>query len=134
MKRVAAASVVGLLVGTSVWAAVNSVPWWDPWGFWGFFFGVPAALGTFGLALMLLGRRRPLVRSVGRWVAISILSLFGLLVCFGPYGAFSQPVFSLEWMWIFPLGVTPLIAAAWLMWSPRRKRRPGLWDAPPLPR
>src|SRR5687767_13653786 len=63
MKRVVAAFLVGLLVGTGVWAAVNSVPWWDPWGFWGFFFGIPAALGTFGLVLMWLGRRQPNVRS-----------------------------------------------------------------------
>ena len=132
MKRLAAALAVGLLVGIGVWASVNSVPWWDPWGFWGFFFGVPAALGTFGLTLMLLARHHSGLRNFGRWVAISILLLFGLIVCLGPYGAFSQPVFSLEWLWLFPLGVTPLVATAWLIWSPRRKRRPGLWDAPPI--
>ena len=132
MKQFVAASLLGLLVGTGVWAAVNSVPWWDPWGFWGFFFGIPAALVTFGVTLMVLARHSRWPRTVGRWIGIATLVLFGLVVCFGPYGAFSQPVFSLEWMWIFPLGVTPLIVAAWLIWSPRRKRRTGLWDAPPV--
>lgn len=124
-------ALVGLVVGTSIWAAANSVPWWDPWGFWGFFFGVPAAIVTFGLVLMWLGRHQAWLGRLGRWLAITVLLLFGLLVCFGPYGAFSQPVFTLEWLWIFPLGVTPLVAAAWLTWAPQRKRRPGLWDAPP---
>ena len=130
MRRFLAATVIGLIVGIGVWAPVNSVPSWDPWGFWGLFFGSFAAVATFGLALMVLGRHRPRVRASGRWLAIATLLLFGLLISFGPYGAFSQPLFSLEGAWLYPLGVTPLLAAAWLIWSPRRKRRPRPWDAP----
>ena len=131
MGRFVAATVVGLIVGAGVWAPVNSVPTWDPLGFWGFFFGGFAAVVVFGLTLMILGRHARWVRAVGRWIAIATLLLFGLLISFGPYGAFSQPLFSLEGAWLYPLGLTPLLAAAWLIWSPRRKRRPGSWDAPP---
>ena len=145
MKRFLAATVIGFIVGAGVWAAVNSVleagPWkspgsdpsWDPWGFWGLFFGGFAAAATFGLALMVLARHSARVRAIGRWLAIATLLLFGLLISFGPYGAFSQPLFSLEGAWLYPLGLTPLLLAAWLIWSPRRKRRPGLWDAPAAP-
>jgi len=131
MKRLAAAAMVGLVVGMGIWAAVNSVPSWPPWGFWGFFFGVPAAIATFGVTLMVLARDARRMYTIGRWVAVVTLLMFGLLICFGPYGAFSQPVFSLEWLWLFPLGITPLIVAGWLIVSPRRKLRPGVWDAPP---
>lgn len=131
MKRSLVASLAGLIVGTGVWAAVNSVPWWDPWGFWGFFFGVPAAVTTFGLSLMLLARGRRVLEAAGRWTAVVVLVLFGLVVLLGPYGAIYQSPFSLEGMWIWPLALAPLILASWLIWLPRRKRRPGPWGAPP---
>ncbi len=131
MKKVVAALACGIVVGTAIWAAVNSVPWWDPSGFWGFFFGVPAALITFGLTVMLLSGHGRGPYAAGRWLATLTLMTFGLIVCFGPYGAFSQPLFTLEWLWLFPLGVTPLVAAGWLIWSSVRKRRPGPWEAPP---
>ena len=142
MKRFLAATVIGSIVGAAVWAAVNSAlgagPWkpagtspsWDPWGFWGLFFGGFAAVATFGLALMVLGHRSARARSIGRWLTIATLLLFGFLICFGPYGAFSQPLFSLEGAWLYPLGLSPSLLAAWLIWSPRRKRS-GSWDAPP---
>ena len=142
MRRFVAATVVGLIVGAGVWAGVNSAlgagPWksagsspsWDPWGFWGLFFGGFAAVATLGLTLMALGRHSPRVRVIGRWLAIATLLLFGLLISFGPYGAFSQPLFSLEGAWLYPLGLTPLLLAGRLLWSPRSKHRPGAWDAP----
>ena len=133
MKRVAAAALVGLFVGAGIWGAVNSLPQWDPRGFWGLFFGGFAAVATFGLTLMLLSRHARRLRLIGRWVSIATLVLFGLLVCFFPYGAFSHSPFSPEGLWLYPLGLSPLIVAVWLVWAPRWRARPGPWDAPSGP-
>lgn len=133
MKSVVSAFVVSLVVGLGVWAAVNSVPWWEPFRVWGLFFGSFAAVVTLGLFLMLLAGKSRRLRSLGRWTAVATLVVFGMLVSFGPYGAFAHSPFSLEGLWLYPLGITPLVAAAWLIVAPRRRLRPRLWDTPPRP-
>lgn len=130
--RVLKAVVVGLVVGVAVAAAVNSVPWWEPFRFWGLFFGTFAALISFGFALMFFGRRQPRARLTARRVTIAALLAFGLVFWWG-IGSIGFPgLFTLEGAWIYPLGLAPLILIGSLV-RPRRRRRQRDWDPPVAP-
>lgn len=126
--RVLKAVLVGLVVGVAVAAAVNSVPWWDPFRFWGLFFGSFAGVATFGLALHRHERGATTRIAIGRWIAALTLLVFGGLVASWIVMWDLSP-FTLEGAWIYPLALLPLIVAGMLL-KPRRPKKEG-WADPP---
>ena len=133
MKRVAIAAMAAAAAGLTVSTLVG-IPFLDgPAGiasllenaftFFGIFFGSFAAVGTFGLTLMVGNRRRRGLAQLGRALMILTFGVLGLLTWWyiAMWGFFSP--FTLEGMWIYPLALIPSALAIWLIWAPRRARR-----------
>jgi hypothetical protein len=114
---------IGLLIEVPVRVALE----WQPFGFWGLFYGSVAAIVTFGIAFSVLSRRSPRAALVGRWIAGLCLGVFAYLIAFATMGT---PLFSLEGAWIYPLILVAVIGAILLL-MPRRLKKPSIWDAPP---
>lgn len=97
------------------------------WRFWGFFFGFFVTILSYGVAVWILQRRTR--GRLGRRITIGVLVFFGLWVTSWAVSWGFDPL-SLEGLWIYPLGLLPLIAGAYLIWS-ERSRRSDIWAAPP---
>lgn len=126
--KVLKALVVALIAGLAVVVPINSVPWWEPFRFWGLFFGSFAALFVFGLALWFFGRRTRRAGLAGRYFAAFVGTVFGALITMHNV-AWGMPLTSLEGMWLWPLAIVPFVLVFLILRPARRKR--SVWDEPP---
>ncbi|MDP9405224.1 MAG: hypothetical protein M3O86_01260 [Actinomycetota bacterium] len=102
------AVLVGLVVGT----AVNMVAYLGrPVGFWGTVWGVMVAIVTFG-AVLTFSRQGAAARARGRAVAAGGLALIGLGTFWWMIIIGMPRPWTLEGLWLWPLAVGTLVAAA----------------------
>ena len=101
----------------------------EPFGFWGLFYGSFVTVITFGIALMVQGRKTGRGSRIGRAIAVAGLVIFGALVAMW-IAAWGLTPLSLEGAWIYPLAAVPLVAAVLLVRS-RLGAGKGVWDRPP---
>lgn len=94
--------------------------------FWGYVFGVPAALAVAGLVFAMLNRGERKAYRVGSVFAGIVLTVFAAATFWWiAMWGFPSP-FTLEGWWVYTLAVAAATAAFLLL----RRRQPERWDQP----